>query len=63
MLRVGEKLATELDIVRYKNNGLRKAIIHKKKKRKRGKAINLYDPGEKEEQVLFFSPAKVARVR
>jgi hypothetical protein len=47
LLRAGEKLTTELEIVRYKNNDLRKAIIYKKKKRKRGKAINLYDPNEK----------------
>ena len=63
MLRVGEKLATKLNIVCYKNNSLQKAIIHKKKKRKHRKAINLYNPGEKEGQILFFSPAKVARVR
>jgi hypothetical protein len=63
LLRAGEKLATELEIVRHENNGLRKAIIHEKKKRKRGKAMNLYDPDEKEGQALFFSPAKVARVR
>jgi len=25
--------------------------------------MNLYDPGENEGQALFFSPAKVARVR
>jgi DDE superfamily endonuclease len=63
LLRAGEKLATELEIVRHENNGLRKAIIHEKKKRKRGKAMNLYDPDENEGQALFFSPAKVARVR
>jgi hypothetical protein len=63
LLRTGEKLTTELKIVRHKNNGLRKAIIHEKKKRKRGKAMNLYDPDEQEGQTLFFSPAKVARVR
>jgi len=48
LLRAGEKLATELKIVRYKNNNLRKVIIHKKKKRKRGKTINLYNPNKKE---------------
>jgi flagellar biosynthesis/type III secretory pathway chaperone len=48
LLRVGEKLATKLEIVRYKNNNLRKAIIHEKKKRKCGKAMNLYNPDEKE---------------
>jgi hypothetical protein len=34
-----------------------------KKKRKRRNAINLYDPDEKKKQALFFSPAKVARIR
>jgi hypothetical protein len=37
LLRAGEKLATKLDIVRHKNEGLRKAIIHEKKKRNVGK--------------------------
>jgi hypothetical protein len=63
LLRAGEKLATELEIVRHENQGLRKAILHEKKKRKRGKAMNLYDPEENEGQALFFSPAKIARVR
>jgi hypothetical protein len=63
LARAGEKIAAELEIVRHENEGLRKAIIHEKKKRKRGKAMNLYDPDEKEAQSLFFSPAKVARVR
>jgi hypothetical protein len=31
LLRAGEKLTTKLEIVRYKNDGLRKAIIHEKK--------------------------------
>jgi hypothetical protein len=63
LLRAGEKLATKLKIVRHENKGLRDAIIYEKKKRKRGKAMNLYDPDEKEGQALFFSPAKIARVR
>ena len=48
LLHASEKLATNLDIVQYENAGLRKTIIHKKKKRKRGKAMHLYDEGEKE---------------
>jgi hypothetical protein len=63
LLRAGEKLAAELEIVRHENQGLRRAVIHEKKKRKRGKAMNLYDPDENEGQALFFSPAKIARVR
>jgi hypothetical protein len=46
LLRAGEKLTTELEIVRHKNQGLRRAVIHEKKKRKRGKAMNLYNPDE-----------------
>jgi DDE superfamily endonuclease/Tc5 transposase DNA-binding domain len=63
LLRAGEKLATNLNIVRRENIGLRKAVLHEKKKRKRGKAMHLYDEGENEGQARFFSPAKVARVR
>ena len=62
-VRAAEKLATELEIVRHENQGLRPAVIHEKKKGKRGKAMNLYDPDENEGQALFFSPGKVARVR
>jgi hypothetical protein len=63
LLRAGETLATNLDIVRHENIGLRKAILHEKKRRKRGKAMHLYDEGETEGQGRFFSPAKVARAR
>jgi hypothetical protein len=63
LLYASEKLAAQLEIARHENQGLRKTIIHEKKKRKRGKAMNLYDPEEKEGQALFFSPAKIARVR
>ena len=45
LLRAGEKLAADRDIVRHENISLRKAILYKKKKRKRGKAI-YYDKGE-----------------
>jgi hypothetical protein len=38
-------------------------VLHEKKKRKRGKAMNLYDPKENKGQALFFSPTKIARVR
>jgi hypothetical protein len=63
LLRAGEKLATDNDLLRHENRGLRNAIIHEKKKRKRGKAMHFLDEGEIEGQALFFSPAKVARVR
>ena len=48
LLHAGEKLAINLDVVRHEVIGLRKTIIHEKKKRKRGKAIYLYDEGETE---------------
>jgi len=63
LLRAGEKLAANHDIVRHENIGLRKAVLHEKKKRKRGKAMHLYDEGETEGQGRFFSPAKIARIR
>jgi hypothetical protein len=63
LLHVSEKLTAELEIAQYRIQGLEKTIIHKKKKRKRGKAMNLYDPGEKEGEALFFSPARIGRVR
>jgi hypothetical protein len=62
LLRAGEKLAADLDIVRHENIGLRKAVLHEKKKRKRGKAIH-YDQDENEGQGRFFSPAKITRIR
>jgi DDE superfamily endonuclease len=63
LLRAGEKFAADRDIVRHENIGLRKAVLHEKKKRKRGKAMHLYDEGETEGQARFFSPAKIARIR
>ena len=63
MLRASEKLAIELNLIRYENQGLRKAVLYKKKKRKYEKAMNLYDPEKNEFQVLFFSPAKIGRAR
>ena len=63
LLRAGEKFATSHDLVRHENIGLRKAVLYEKQRRKRGKAMNLYDDDEKEGQGRFFSPAKVARAR
>ena len=62
LLHASEKLTTELEIARHEIQGLRKTIIHEKKKRKRGKAMHLYDPEEKEGQVLFFSPVEITRI-
>ena len=63
LLHISEKLATQLDIARHEIQGLRNTVIHEKKKRKRGKAMHLYDLEEKEGQALFFSPARIARCR
>lgn len=63
LLHAGEKFAADRDIVRHEVIGLRKAVLHEKKKRKRGKAMHLYDENETEGQGRFFSPAKIARVR
>lgn len=63
LLRAGEKLATKLDIVRHENIGLRTTVIHEKKKRKRGKALHLFEEGDDPAQARFFSPEKIARLR
>jgi hypothetical protein len=63
LLHVSEKLTAELELARHEIQGLRNTVIHEKKKRKRGKAMHLYDPEEKEGQVLFFSPVRIARMR
>ena len=63
LLHASEKLATDLEIARHEIQGLRKIIIHEKKKRMRGKAMNLYDPEKKEGQAMFFSPATIRQCR
>ena len=63
LLHAGEKLATKADIAQHEVNGLRKAIVHEKKKRKRGKAMHLWEEDENQNQGRFFSPAKIGRLR
>ena len=46
LVRAGEKLASENKILRIENEGLRGAIFEKKRKRKRGKALDFYEKGE-----------------
>jgi hypothetical protein len=46
LVRAGKKLATENKILRQENQGLRGAIFEKKRKRKRGKALDFYKKGE-----------------
>ena len=63
LLFAAEKLAAENDILRNENRGLKNAIVLEKKKRKRGKAMKLHEDGEAAGQALFFSPARVGRLR
>jgi hypothetical protein len=63
LLHASENLATKLDIAQHEVIGLRKAIIHEKKKRKRGKALQLFEEGDNPAQARFFSPEKIARIR
>ncbi|SRR6266536_2446837 len=63
LVRAGEKLATDNEILHHENEGLRKAIIEEKKKSKRGKAMHFYDKCEKEGQALFFNSTKIAQIR
>jgi hypothetical protein len=63
LIRGNKKLITENKILRRKIEGLRKAIFEEKRKRKREKALNFYEEDEMENQILFFSPAKIARAR
>jgi hypothetical protein len=61
--RASEKLATHFEIVQHENRGLREAIKVEKRKRKRRKAMGLFDPEETGGQPVFFSPAKVELAR
>jgi hypothetical protein len=63
LIRDNEKLTAENKILRKEVEDLREAIFEKKRKRKRGKALNFYKEDEMEDQALFFSPAKIARAR
>jgi hypothetical protein len=63
LIREDEKLTAENKILRRKIEDLRKAIFEKKRKRKCGKILNFYKEGEMKDQILFFSPAKIARAR
>ena len=62
IIRATEKLVIEKDILQHENKGLRTALVAEKKRRKRGKAMDLFakdEPG----QTMFFSPGKIAAVR
>jgi hypothetical protein len=63
LVRAGEKLTSENKILRIKNEDLRGAIFEKKRKRKRGKALDFHEKGEQTGQTLFFNLTKITRAR
>jgi hypothetical protein len=63
LMRKDERFVAENKIFRREIKDLREIIFEKKRKRKRGKILNFHEKGEMEDQILFFSPAKVARAR
>jgi hypothetical protein len=63
LMRDGEKFAIKNKILRKEVEDLRETIFEKKRKKKRGKVLNYYKKDEMENQILFFSPAKIARAR
>jgi hypothetical protein len=62
-MRDGEKFIIENKILRKEVEDLRKIIFEKNRKKKRANVLNFYKEGEMEDQILFFSPAKIARAR
>jgi hypothetical protein len=63
IIRAAEIFATENEILRHENNRLRNAIKEEKKRRKRGKPLELMDEDDIPGQGLIFSPAKIERAR
>jgi hypothetical protein len=63
LVRAEEKLTFKNKILRIKNEGLRGAIFEKKRKKKRGKALNFHEKGEQAGQALFFNLTKITRAR
>ncbi|OWT42561.1 DDE superfamily endonuclease, CENP-B-like protein [Pochonia chlamydosporia 170] len=59
-----ESLQSEVDLLRYENQGLRETIIQEKKRRQRDKALKdlLFDRTDPN-AAQVFSPAKVAQAR
>jgi len=57
LLHASEKLAIKAEILQHEVQGLKKAIVEEKKKRKRGRKLNLREEGENLGQARFFSPS------
>ena len=56
------RLATQYEIQNHKNNSLRRAIVEEKKRRQRGKRLNLVGE-ECGPEPQFFSPIKVLQAK
>ena len=61
LLRASERLAARQEILVHEVTGLRQAIQHEKKKRNRGKRLNLV--GDEAGGPILFSPGQVLRAR
>lgn len=64
LVRAGEKLAINNQLLRKEVEGFRTVIFEEKRKRERGKALKSYEEDKHQAgQAVFFSPAKVTRIR
>ena len=61
MLRGSEQLAAKVDCLEFENKGLLEALKAEKKKRNRGKRLNLL--GEEDNGPQLFSPSKIQAAR
>ena len=61
VFKATKTIATKISILEHENRGLRKSIILEKKKRKKGKRLNLC--GEISKGVEVYSPVTVGRAR
>jgi len=62
VIRASQKLAVQNEVLLHENKALCETLVQEKKRRKRGKAMGLFDK-ERAGEAQFFSPAKVATVR
>lgn len=61
MLRGSEQFAAKVEYLEFENNGLLEALKTEKKKRNRGKRLNLL--GEEDNDLQLFLPSKVQAAR
>ena len=62
IIRAAEKLSITADIQAHKLKGLREALVDEKRRRKRGKAMDLFAK-DKPGQAMFLSPDRIATIR